>query len=91
LVLKPKVLILDEPTSALDLSIQSQVLQLLVNLQKKYSLSYLLISHDLTVVNAIAHRIYVMKDGEIVETGDTERVIGFPEHPYTRSLVQASL
>jgi len=91
LVLAPRVLILDEPTSALDVSIQNQVLQLLVRLQKKYGLSYVLISHDLSVVNALAHRLYVMHDGEIVEMGDTEAVIANPQHPYTQRLVSASL
>ncbi len=91
LVLAPRVLILDEPTSALDVSIQNQVLQLLVRLQKKYGLSYVLISHDLSVVNALAHRLYVMHEGEIVEAGDTEAVIANPQHPYTQRLVSASL
>jgi microcin C transport system ATP-binding protein len=91
LVLKPRVLVLDEPTSALDVSIQNQVLKLLVSLQKKYGLSYLLITHDLQVVNALAHRLYVIKDGVIVETGETESVISNPQHAYTKALVQASL
>ncbi|MND27495.1 Glutathione import ATP-binding protein GsiA [compost metagenome] len=91
LVLKPRVVVLDEPTSALDVSIQNQVLELLVGLQRKHGLSYVLISHDLAVVNALAHRLYVMKDGVIVETGDTEAVIAHPRHPYTQRLVQASL
>jgi microcin C transport system ATP-binding protein len=91
LVISPRVLVLDEPTSALDVSIQKQVLDLLRRLQEKYGLSYLLISHDLSVINALAHRVYVMKDGEIVESGDTEQVIRAPSHPYTQRLVQASL
>jgi microcin C transport system ATP-binding protein len=91
LVLKPRVLVLDEPTSALDVSIQNQVLKLLVGLQRKYGLSYILISHDLAVVNALAHRVYVLKDGEIIEAGDTPQVIAQPQHPYTRQLVHASL
>jgi microcin C transport system ATP-binding protein len=91
LVIAPRVLVLDEPTSALDLSIQGQVLELLLRLQQKYGLSYVLISHDLTVVNALAHRVYVVKDGEIVESGDTAEVIARPKHPYTQRLVQASL
>jgi microcin C transport system ATP-binding protein len=90
LVISPRVLVLDEPTSALDVSIQKQVLDLLRRLQEKYGLSYLLISHDLSVINALAHRVYVMKDGEIVESGDTEQVIRAPSHPYTQRLVQAS-
>jgi microcin C transport system ATP-binding protein len=91
LVLQPRVLVLDEPTSALDVSIQKQVLELLVGLQRKYGLSYLLISHDLTVINALAHRVYVLKDGEIVEQGETCQVITQPNHPYTQRLVQATL
>jgi microcin C transport system ATP-binding protein len=91
LAVSPRVLILDEPTSALDASIQNQVLQLLVALQKRRGLSYLLITHDLTVVAALAHRLYVLKDGEIVESGQTTAVLASPQHPYTQSLVQASL
>jgi len=91
LVVAPRVLVLDEPTSALDASIQNQVLQLLVALQRKRGLSYLLITHDLTVVAALAHRLYVLKDGEIVESGETSALLGNPQHPYTQSLVQASL
>ena len=91
LVISPRVLVLDEPTSALDVSIQSQVLALLLSLQQKYRLSYVLISHDLTVVHALAHRIYVVKDGEIIESGGTEAVISAPQHSYTQRLVQASL
>jgi len=91
LILKPQILVLDEPTSALDVSIQKQVLELLIRLQRKYQLSYLLISHDLTVINAMAHRVYVLKDGQIVEHGDTTQVIDNPQHAYTRKLVQATL
>jgi microcin C transport system ATP-binding protein len=91
LVLSPRVVILDEPTSALDVSIQKQVLELLASLQKKYGLSYLLISHDLSVIQALAHRVYVLKDGEIIESGDTDQIIREPRHPYTQALVQASL
>jgi microcin C transport system ATP-binding protein len=91
IVLQPQVLVLDEPTSALDVSIQKQILELLVRLQRKYGLSYLLISHDLSVVNALAHRIYVLKDGEIVEEGETTQVIASPNHPYTQRLVHATL
>ncbi|MFY8093735.1 MAG: ABC transporter ATP-binding protein [Niveispirillum sp.] len=91
IVLEPAVLILDEPTSALDVSIQNQVLDLLRRLQARYNLAYVLISHDLSVINALAHRVYVLKDGEIVEDGDTEQVIASPRHPYTQSLIQASL
>ena len=91
LILKPKVVVLDEPTSALDVSIQKQILELLARLQRKYGLSYLLISHDLSVINALAHRVYVLKDGEIVEEGETTDVIARPSHPYTQRLVHATL
>ncbi|RDK10775.1 ABC transporter ATP-binding protein [Cupriavidus lacunae] len=90
LILKPQVLVLDEPTSALDVSIQQQVLALLSQLQHKYNLSYLFISHDLAVIRAMAHRVIVMKAGEVVEAGDTEVVLGAPQHPYTRKLMAAA-
>ncbi|SOY45047.1 putative ABC-type transport system, ATP binding component [Cupriavidus taiwanensis] len=90
LILKPQVLVLDEPTSALDVSIQQQVLALLSQLQHKYNLSYLFISHDLAVIRAMAHRVIVMKAGEVVESGDTEVVLGAPQHPYTRKLMAAA-
>jgi microcin C transport system ATP-binding protein len=90
LILKPRVLILDEPTSALDVSIQQQVLQLLARLQRKYRLSFVFISHDLAVVRAMAHRIMVLKDGEVVEAGETEELVGNPQHPYSRALFAAA-
>ncbi len=90
LILKPQVLVLDEPTSALDVSIQQQVLSLLSALQKKYNLSYLFISHDLAVIRAMSHRVVVMKDGKVVEEGDTEAVLASPSHPYTCKLMAAA-
>lgn len=90
LILKPQVLVLDEPTSALDVSIQQQVLSLLSALQKKYNLSYLFISHDLAVIRAMSHRVMVMKDGKVVEAGDTEAVLASPTHPYTCKLMAAA-
>ncbi|BCL92607.1 ABC transporter ATP-binding protein [Ralstonia pseudosolanacearum] len=90
LILKPQVLVLDEPTSALDVSIQQQVLSLLSALQKKYNLSYLFISHDLAVIRAMSHRVMVMKDGKVVEAGDTEAVLASPSHPYTCKLMAAA-
>ncbi|SOZ98026.1 putative ABC-type transport system, ATP binding component [Cupriavidus taiwanensis] len=90
LILKPQILVLDEPTSALDVSIQQQVLALLSQLQHKYNLSYLFISHDLAVIRAMAHRVIVMKAGEVVEAGETEAVLGAPQHPYTRKLMAAA-
>ncbi|ADG15877.1 ABC transporter related protein [Paraburkholderia atlantica] len=91
LVLEPRVLILDEPTSALDVSIQQQVLKLLTGLQHKYNLGFVFISHDLEVIGAMAHRVVVMQNGSIVETGDVEKIFAAPAHPYTRKLLKAAL
>lgn len=90
LILKPRVLILDEPTSALDRSIQADVLALLKRLQEKYTLSYLFISHDISVVRSISHRMIVMKNGTIVEQGDTENLIHNPQTDYLKLLLTAS-
>ncbi|AOK23760.1 microcin ABC transporter ATP-binding protein [Burkholderia ubonensis] len=89
LVLEPRILILDEPTSALDVSIQQQVLKLLANLQQKYNLGYLFISHDLDVIGAMAHRVAVMQDGAIVEAGEVADIFTKPSHPYTQKLLKA--
>ncbi|WP_442955527.1 ABC transporter ATP-binding protein [Paraburkholderia sp. MPAMCS5] len=91
LVLEPRLLILDEPTSALDVSIQQQVLKLLAGLQRKYNLGFVFISHDLAVIGAMAHRVAVMQDGSIVESGDVEQIFSAPSHPYTRKLLKAAL
>ncbi|WP_442953445.1 ABC transporter ATP-binding protein [Paraburkholderia sp. SOS3] len=90
LVVEPRILILDEPTSALDVSIQQQVLKLLAGLQKKYNLGFIFISHDLAVIGAMAHRVAVMKNGSIVESGDVEKIFASPSHPYTRKLLNAA-
>jgi microcin C transport system ATP-binding protein len=90
LVLEPRLLILDEPTSALDVSIQQQVLKLLAGLQHKYNLGFVFISHDLAVIGAMAHRVAVMQNGSIVESGDVEKIFAEPTHPYTRKLLKAS-
>jgi microcin C transport system ATP-binding protein len=91
LVLEPRILILDEPTSALDVSIQQQVLKLLAGLQSKYNLGFVFISHDLAVIGAMAHRVAVMQNGAIVETGEVEKIFAAPAHPYTRKLLKAVL
>ncbi len=91
LVLEPRLLILDEPTSALDVSIQQQVLALLSALQHKYNLGFIFISHDLAVIGAMAHRVLVMQNGVIVESGDVEKIFSTPEHSYTKKLVAASV
>jgi microcin C transport system ATP-binding protein len=91
LVLEPRILILDEPTSALDVSIQQQVLKLLAGLQQKYNLGFVFISHDLAVIGAMAHRVVVMQNGSIVESGEVEEIFATPSHPYTRKLLKAAL
>jgi microcin C transport system ATP-binding protein len=90
LILKPQILVLDEPTSALDVSIQKQVLALLTELQKKYNLAYLMISHDLAVIRAMSHEVMVLKGGRVVEFGDTETLIQHPRQTYTQELFAAA-
>ena len=89
IALNPKLIICDEPVSALDVSIQSQILNLLIELQKEFNLSYLFIAHDLAVVKHISDRIAIMYLGKIVESTDSETVYRQPQHPYTKSLISA--
>ncbi len=90
LIVQPQLLVLDEPTSALDVTIQQQVLQLLQRLQRERGLAYLLITHDMEVVRAMAHQVLVLQNGEIVEAGPVAQLLDTPRHAYTRSLVAAS-
>ncbi|MCI4660534.1 MAG: ABC transporter ATP-binding protein [Neomegalonema sp.] len=89
-ILKPRLIVLDEPTSALDMTVQVQIVELLRGLQRKYQLAYLFISHDLRVVRAMAHRILVMRGGEIVEEGPADALIRVPKTDYTRTLMAAA-
>lgn len=90
-MLEPSILILDEPTSALDVSIQAQVLSLLADIQKKHNLGYVFISHDLQVIGAMAHRVAVVRNGIVVESGDVEKIFANPSDDYTRKLLAAAL
>ena len=90
MVLRPKLVVLDEPTSALDMTVQVQIVELLRDLQKRYGLAYLFISHDLNVVRAVSHQVVVMKQGDIVEAGAAEELFEHPKEGYTRTLLAAA-
>jgi peptide/nickel transport system ATP-binding protein/glutathione transport system ATP-binding protein len=88
-MLNPDVVVLDEAVSALDVSVQARVLDLLIDLQREFGLAYLFISHDMAVVERIAHRIAVMYAGQIVEIGKAAAVLASPQHSYTKRLIAA--
>ena len=89
LILKPKLLILDEPTSALDVSIQNQILDLLNDIQNKYNLSYIFISHDMNVIKTMSDYILVLKNGKIIEEGTNNKIFLSPKHAYTKNLINS--
>jgi microcin C transport system ATP-binding protein len=91
MVLRPRFVVLDEPTSALDMSVQAQIVDLLRELQARYNLAYLFISHDLRVVRALAGDVIVMRAGKVVEQGPTAEIFERPNHPYTKALMAAAL
>ena len=90
IILKPRFLLLDEPTSALDLSVQFQIVELLKKLQKENNLGYIFISHDLRVVKSLAHKIIVLKNGKIVEKGNSRNIFKTPKQSYTKQLISAA-
>ncbi len=91
LILRPQIVLLDEPTSALDVTVQAQIVELLKHLQQKYKLSYIFISHDMSAVKAISHRVIVMQNGIVVEVGNVKQIFENPQQQYTRQLINASL
>ena len=90
LITNPEFIVLDEPTSALDLSIQKQILELLLKLQENHKTTYIFISHDLRVIRSISHNLIVMKEGEIVEHGTTKSILSNPQHEYTKKLIKSA-
>jgi microcin C transport system ATP-binding protein len=90
MILRPKLVVLDEPTSALDMTVQVQIVELLRELQRKWGLAFIFISHDLRVIRAMAHKVMVMQAGDVVEAGDCEAVFTNPQTPYTKALMAAA-
>jgi microcin C transport system ATP-binding protein len=90
MILRPKLVVLDEPTSALDMTVQVQIVDLLRELQRKHGLAYIFISHDLRVVRALSHKVMVMKEGDVVEAGDSATLFANPQTDYTRALLAAA-
>ena len=91
LILRPELVILDEPTSALDMTVQSQIIELLLLLQNKHKLTYIFISHDLRVIRAISDKIMVMKNGKVVEFNSTKEIFKNPKNNYTINLLESAL
>src|SRR6202453_3146630 len=89
LVLRPDVVVLDEPTSSLDVTVQADIIDLLFGLQKELGLTYLFVSHDLSLVRQIADTVSVLQDGRVVEQGTVEKIFASPEDPYTQALLDA--
>jgi peptide/nickel transport system ATP-binding protein len=89
LAVEPELIICDEPTSALDVSIRAEVLELLLELQREFGVSYLFITHDLSIVPTLAHQVGVMQAGRLVEQGTAEQILTRPQHPYTRALLNS--
>lgn len=89
LTVKPDIIICDEPTSSLDVSVQAQVLELLTKLQREYGLTYIFITHDISLVRLLAHKVIVMYKGKVVEAGDKEQVLNSPQHDYTKRLLDS--
>jgi microcin C transport system ATP-binding protein len=90
MILRPALVVLDEPTSALDMTVQVQIVDLLRELQRKYGLAYIFISHDLRVIRALSHKVMVMRAGDVVEFGDGDAVYDSPKSDYTRDLLRAA-
>lgn len=90
LALRPKLIVCDEPVSALDLSTQARVLDLFIELQRQTGCAYLFVSHDLSVIRHISHRVLVLNQGELVESGGVDQITGDPQHPYTRRLLMSA-
>ena len=90
MILRPKLVVLDEPTSALDMTVQVQIVDLLRELQQKWGLAYVFISHDLRVIRALAHKVMVMQAGDVVEAGGAVEVFTNPQSEYTKTLIKAA-
>ena len=91
LLYDPRILIADEPVSALDVTVSSQVLELLLKLQKERNMSMIFVSHDMNIVRMICHRVIVLEHGRIVEEGSAEEIFEHPKHPYTQKLIRAAM